>query len=86
VEYAGILNGTTYPEAAGQLIDFMLSIEFQETIPLTWFVFPANREAELPQVFVDNTIIPTELPRFTPETIAENRDRWIDEWVTVMEG
>ncbi|MFZ0015058.1 MAG: thiamine ABC transporter substrate-binding protein, partial [Acidimicrobiia bacterium] len=41
VEYAGILEGTAYPEAAGELIDFMLSPEFQETIPLTWFVFPA---------------------------------------------
>ena len=43
VEYAGVLAGTDYPEAAGKLVDFMLSVEFQETIPLTWFVFPANQ-------------------------------------------
>ena len=41
--------------SAGDLIDFMLSVEFQETIPLTWFVFPANRNADLPPEFVENT-------------------------------
>jgi thiamine transport system substrate-binding protein len=86
VEFAGVLAGTDYPEAAGDLIDFMLSVEFQETIPLTWFVFPANDDADLPEVFTDNTTIPPYPARFTAATIAENRDRWIDEWVSVMEG
>jgi thiamine transport system substrate-binding protein len=86
VEYAGILAGTRYPEAAGQLIDFMLSVEFQETVPLTWFVFPVNETAELPPEFVENTTIPADPARLDPATIADNRDRWIDEWVAVMEG
>lgn len=86
VEYAGILDGTDYPEAAGELIDFMLSVEFQEGIPLTWFVFPANQEAALPPEFVDHTIIPDSPTRLAPDYIAENRDRWINEWVGVMEG
>lgn len=86
VEYAGVLAGTDYPEAAGELIDFMLSTEFQETIPLTWFVFPANQQAELPPEFVEHTTIPTDPARLDPAIIAENRDRWIDEWVAVMEG
>lgn len=86
VEYAGILAGTDYPEAAGDLIDFMLSVEFQNQIPLNWFVFPANDNAELPQEFVDHTTIPENPSRLPADTIAENRDRWIDEWVTVMEG
>ncbi len=86
IEYAGILAGTEYPGPAGDLIDFMLSVDFQETIPLTWFVFPANENAELPPEFTENTVIPEFTGRFTPETIAKNRDRWIDEWVAVMEG
>lgn len=86
VEYAGVLAGTPYPEAAGELIDFMLSVEFQETIPLTWFVFPANEEASLPPEFVEHTAVPPDPARVDPETIAANRDRWIDEWVAVMEG
>jgi thiamine transport system substrate-binding protein len=86
VEYAGILAGTEYPGAAGKLVDYMLSIEFQELVPLTWFVFPANQKAALPQVFLDNTVIPENPARFDAAYIAENRDRWIDEWIEVMEG
>lgn len=86
VEYAGVLTGTEFPEAAGQLIDFMLTVEFQEGIPLTWFVFPANGDAQLPPEFVEHTSIPTDPIRLEPDTIAQNRDRWIDEWITVMEG
>jgi thiamine transport system substrate-binding protein len=86
VEYAGVLAGTEYPEAAGELIDFMLSVEFQETIPLTWFVFPVNQQAELPPEFVEHTVIPADPARLEPGIIAENRDRWIAEWVALMEG
>ncbi len=86
VEYAGVLDGTEYPEAAGQLIDFMLSVEFQETIPLNWFVFPVNEDADLPPEFVEHTVIPAEPTKFAASYIAENRDRWINEWIQVMEG
>ena len=86
VEYAGVLAGTEYPDAAGELIDFMLSVDFQETIPLTWFVFPVNEEAELPPEFVEHTVIPEDPARLDSAIIAENRDRWIDEWVALMEG
>jgi thiamine transport system substrate-binding protein len=86
VEYAGILEGTEHPKAAGELIDFMLSVEFQENIPLTWFVFPANRDAQLPDEFVEHTTIPDSPTRLAPDYIAENRDRWINEWIGVMEG
>ncbi|HEX9847273.1 MAG TPA: thiamine ABC transporter substrate-binding protein, partial [Acidimicrobiia bacterium] len=80
-----VLEGTAYPESAGELIDFLLSVEFQETVPLTWFVFPANREADLPQEFVDHTIIPESPTRFSASEIDENRERWINEWIAVME-
>ena len=86
VEYAGVLAGTEYPEAAGLLVDFMLSPEFQESVPLTWFVFPANKTVALPQEFVDHTVIPADPARLDPDLIAENRERWINEWIAVMEG
>lgn len=86
VEYAGVLDGTPYPDAAGELIDFMLSEEFQEGIPLSWFVFPANQDAALPQEFVDHTVIPDDPARLSAEDIAQSRERWINEWIEVMEG
>lgn len=86
VEYAGILEGTAYPQAAGELIDFMLSVDFQESIPLTWFVFPANSDANLPPAFIEHTTLPESPAQLDPDVIAENRERWIDAWVSVMEG
>jgi thiamine transport system substrate-binding protein len=85
VEYAGVLAGTDHPEAAGELIEYMLSIEFQEQVPESWFVFPVNQEAELPPVFATHAVLPPEPTRFDPDHIAANRDRWIDEWIEVME-
>lgn len=85
VEFAGVLDGTEYPTAAGQLIDFMLSLEFQEQVPLSWFVFPANSNATLPDEFVAYTILPESPAQLDPDEIAANRERWIQEWVAVME-
>lgn len=86
VEFAGILAGTSYPTAAGQLIDYMLSLEFQEQVPLSWFVFPANSNAALPDEFVAHTVLPESPAQLDPAEIAANRERWIREWVAVMEG
>lgn len=86
VEYAGVLAGTEFPEAAGMLIDYMISVEFQEQVPLSWFVFPVNPDAELPPEFVSHTVIPEDPIRLPADAVAENRDRWIEEWISVMEG
>jgi thiamine transport system substrate-binding protein len=83
VEFAGILAGTEQAESAGALIDFMLSVEFQETIPLTWFVFPANTNAELPAEFVTYTSLPTDPVQVAPDVIETNRQRWLDEWAEI---
>jgi thiamine transport system substrate-binding protein len=86
VEFAGVLDGTECPDAAGDLIDFMLSVEFQETIPLTWFVFPANVDANLPQEFIDHTVIPESPTQLDPAYIAENRETWIQQWSDLMDS
>lgn len=85
VEFAGVLRGTDYPEPAGELVDYMLSVEFQETIPLTWFVFPANMDASLPEEFVEYTVIPESPAQMDPSLIAANRERWIQQWAALME-
>lgn len=84
IEFAGVLANGDYPEASGELIDFMLSPEFQAEIPTTWFVFPANEEVELPEVFADNTIVPDDPASIDPAEIAANRDRWLDLWRQVV--
>lgn len=86
VEYAGILAGTDYPEAAGRLIDFMLSPAFQEQIPESWFVYPANLEVDLPPLWAEHTVLPDDPARLDPAEIGSERGRWIDEWIAVLEG
>jgi len=86
IEFAGILAGTPYEEEAKLLIDYLLSVGFQEQIPLSWFVFPANEDAELPPEFIEHTVIPDDPARLDPATIDENRERWIEEWTELVLG
>lgn len=84
VEFVGILAGTANPGPAGQLIDFMLSTPFQETIPLTWFVFPVNTEATLPPEFVEHTVIPADPVQMDPAIIEANRQSWLEQWSDIF--
>lgn len=83
IEYAGILAGTEHESTARLFIDFLLSKTVQEDIPLNMFVFPANTEAVLPQVFVDFTTLPESPAVMAPGTIDENRKRWIQQWTAI---
>lgn len=84
VEFAGILDGTDSRSDAAEFIDFMLTNEFQEDIPLNMFVFPARTDAALPQVFVDHAVIVEDPWTLDPEVIAANRDAWIEEWTEIV--
>ena len=59
IEYAGVLRGTEHAAEAGQLIDFLLSERFQAELPLNLFVYPANADVALPEVFTANATVPT---------------------------
>ncbi len=80
VEFAGILKGTAKRALAEKFIDFMTSLEFQNDIPLQMFVFPANKNAVLPEEFVKYNQIPEEPALLNPQEIAENRETWIETW------
>jgi thiamine transport system substrate-binding protein len=51
IEFVGILKGTKNRDLAEKWVDFMLSPEFQEDIPLNMYVFPVNRNAVLDETF-----------------------------------
>ena len=87
IEFAGVLVGSEQVEAAQQLIDFMLGVSFQEDIPLQMFVFPVNREAELPEVFVEYAEVAESPVVVEPEEIDAMREEWIQAWTeTVLRG
>jgi thiamine transport system substrate-binding protein len=84
IEFVGILRGADDRDLAEAWVDFMLDITFQEDIPLHMFVFPANEQAELPEVFARFAIIPEEPAQVDPAEIETNRDAWIDEWTETV--
>ncbi len=84
VEFVGILQGTENQELAEKFVDFMLSKNFQEDIPLNMFVFPANQEAALPDVFVQWATLTEEPTSIDPAKIDANRERWIEAWTDVV--
>ena len=84
LDFAGILAGTSNLPGAQALIDFLLSDEFQEDIPLNMFVFPASSTAEIPPVFLEHAAVvenPLSLP---PEVIAERKAEWTARWVEIV--
>jgi thiamine transport system substrate-binding protein len=82
IEYAGVLRGTDHPDEARQLVDFLAGAEFQETVALGMFVYPANESVELPDEFVEFTATPDDPTTVDADTMTA-RARWIDDWTKV---
>ncbi len=84
IEFVGILKGTKNRALAEKFIDFMLSRPFQEDIPLQMFVFPANKTAQLPDVFKKHAQLAKEPAVVDPVTIEQNRESWLTAWSNLM--
>ena len=83
-EFAGILRGTKNEAAAQKLIDFLVSRQFQEDLPLTQFVWPSNRTAAVPQEFLDYSLRPENPLTLDPAVIAARRAEWLDVFSEVV--
>lgn len=84
IEFIGILKGTRQGALAKNFIDFMLSLPFQEDIPLKMFMYPVNSRAKLPEVFTKFTQVADQPVLLDPEFIAANRDKWIRDWTQTI--
>jgi thiamine transport system substrate-binding protein len=80
IEFAGILQGTKNRDLAEKWIDFMLSTAVQEDLPLQMFVFPVNPAAKLSVQFTQFLVHPQKTAVVAPETIALQREAWIEAW------
>ncbi len=84
IEFVGILKHSPRQELAQAFVDFMLDTAFQEDIPLQMFVYPANVNATLPELFVQFGQTPATSAVVPPDDIEANRDRWINAWTDLM--
>ena len=83
VEFAGILRGTSHAAEAGKLIDFLVSKEFQEVLPLTLFVYPARTEAAVPPEFTQYAVRPDKPLTVSPADIEQHSKDWISTWTDI---
>jgi len=84
IEFVGILAGTRNRAAAERFVDFMLSLSFQEDLPLQMFMMPVDPLAFLPDSFHQFNQLPDRPATLAPDVIAANRERWIQEWTDAV--
>jgi thiamine transport system substrate-binding protein len=83
-EYVGALRGTRNPNIAKKLISYLLDVPFQESMPLSLFVFPINKKAALPELFTKFAVAPTNPLTLDPADIEANRDSWLNTWRDII--
>jgi thiamine transport system substrate-binding protein len=84
IEFVGILKGTKQRALAEAWVDYMLDLPFQNDIPLQMYVYPANENATLPELFTKFGQIPAAPAVIDPAQIEANRDAWIEAWTNTM--
>jgi len=84
IEFVGVLDGAAHPDLARAFVDFMLDTKFQSDIPLQMFVYPANSDASLPELFVQFGQTPATPVKMDAGAIEANREQWIQAWSDVM--
>jgi thiamine transport system substrate-binding protein len=84
IEFVGILKGTQHLTLAQKFVDFMLSKQFQEDMPLQMFVYPVNPDAKLPDAFVKYAQIPDKPATLPTDEIAKNRQAWVQAWTEAV--
>ncbi len=83
-EFVGTLAGSSNPEGAKALVEFLLSESFQNTMPGLMYVYPVN----------ENAVIPAEWAEFGPAasstigedlSISTHREKWQAKWSAIFD-
>lgn len=83
-EFVGMLSGSSNPEGAKALVEFLLSESFQNTMPGLMYVYPENEKA----------LIPAEWSEFGPAanstigedmSISTHREKWQAKWSAIFD-
>lgn len=79
IEYAGVLKGSANEQAAQAVIDYLVSPEFQETIPETMYMVPVDGEVELPEAWAEFAPEPAagQTHDLSPAEIEAGREGWL---------
>ncbi len=84
IEVAGLLASSRQPELGRAFLEFMQSPTFQNIIPTTNWMYPAALDiSKLPDAY-KRLIDPSPALLFNDRVIAQNRKRWVNDWLEVM--
>ena len=70
VEGAGVAKNAPNKKGAEMFIDFLISEEGQNELPLTQWMLPANKNVKLPQSYLDGAPVPAKYLSYAPAEIA----------------
>ncbi|MGW4562579.1 thiamine ABC transporter substrate-binding protein [Streptomyces sp. NPDC004561] len=84
IEFAGLLSNAQNPKGAKAFIDFLVSREFQEDMPLNMFVYPVVAGAKVPAEFTQYGPPAQHSETMAPGKIAANRDQWVKSWTSLV--
>ena len=74
------------PDGARAFIDFLLSTEFQETLPEEMFMYPVDDSVELPEEWATYAELADDPITVDTAEVADNRDAWLTDWTEVYEN
>lgn len=83
-EFAGLLKGAKNEAGGKALLDFLITREFQEDMPLNMFVNPVIEDAKLPELFTKHGAVVDEPETVEAGTIAKNREQWVRSWSSLV--
>ncbi|MEU6195421.1 thiamine ABC transporter substrate-binding protein [Streptomyces sp. NPDC047061] len=84
IEFAGLLSNAGNTKGGKALIDFLVSREFQEDMPLNMFVYPVVKGASVPAEFTKYGPAAQDPETMAPDKIAANRDQWVKTWTSLV--
>ncbi|MGQ5639324.1 MULTISPECIES: thiamine ABC transporter substrate-binding protein [unclassified Streptomyces] len=84
IEFAGLLSNAKNTKGAKAFIDFLVSREFQEDMPLNMFVYPVVQGAKVPAEFTEYGKAAQHPETMAPGKIAANRDQWVKSWTSLV--
>ncbi len=83
IEGLGILAGAENRDEAEEFIDFMLTVEAQQEIPLTNWMFPVRPELALPDSF-EYAVLPDKQLLLDYERVKEIEEEINTEWIGIV--
>lgn len=79
VEYAGVLQGAANKAGAQAVVDYLVSHEFQQTIPDAMYMSPVDASVEMPEAWAKFAPEPAEgqTHDLAPSVIERGREGWL---------